>query len=170
MLDRISARYSLLWPAASRTDEQKAQAVSQIAASESTEWERVVLADGSKGPIVAEVSIERVRENRDKKPGTELWLIIRRLETGKLKYYLSNAPKDIPHEELKRALDEVYSKIDSLKDNIVVIGGGEAGVETAMHIAGKGRNVTVLEMSDILAPKSTPVHYYSMFWEAWEYI
>jgi len=65
----------------------------------------VILAEGSKGPIVAEVSIQRVRENDEKgEAGEELWLIIRRLETGKLKYYLSNAPEQIPHEELKRAL------------------------------------------------------------------
>ena len=97
----------LLWPAVdtAQSAEQKAQAVSQIAVSDNTEWERVVLAEGAKGPIVAEVSIQRVRENDEKgEAGKELWLVIRRLETGKLKYYLSNAPEDIPPEELKRAL------------------------------------------------------------------
>ena len=64
----------------------------------------MVLAEGSKGPIVAEVSLQRVRQNRDNRPGEELWLIIRRLETGKLKYYLSNAPQDIAPEELKAVL------------------------------------------------------------------
>jgi SRSO17 transposase len=96
----------LVWPAvdAEGNREQKARAVSGIAGSDSTEWERVVLAEGSKGSIVADVSLQRVRENRDNKPGKELWLLIRRLEGGKLKYYFSNAPKDIPHEELRRAL------------------------------------------------------------------
>jgi len=93
----------LLWPA-TENEEEKAQAVSAIGKREGTEWERVVLAEGSKGPIVAEVSIQRVRENRDNKPGKELWLIIRRLETGKLKYYISNAPEDIVCEELKAVL------------------------------------------------------------------
>ncbi|GFP38078.1 hypothetical protein HKBW3S44_01758, partial [Candidatus Hakubella thermalkaliphila] len=72
--------------------------------SERTAWQRAVLAEGSKGPLVAEVSIQRVRESREGQPGQELWLIIRRLEGGKLKYYLSNAPQDMEAEELKRAL------------------------------------------------------------------
>jgi SRSO17 transposase len=96
----------LLWPAGDSADsgEQKAQAVSQIVASNTIEWQRVVLAEGAKGPIMAQVSMKRVRENRANKPGKELWLVIRRLETGKLKYYLSNAPKAIAPEELRRAL------------------------------------------------------------------
>ncbi|GFP23599.1 hypothetical protein HKBW3S09_01064 [Candidatus Hakubella thermalkaliphila] len=83
---------------------EKALAVSEIARSERTAWQRAVLAEGSKGPLVAEVSIQRVRESREGQPGQELWLIIRRLEGGKLKYYLSNAPQDMEAEELKRAL------------------------------------------------------------------
>ena len=95
----------LVWPAGDAAEKQQAQAVSQIAKRESTEWDRVILAEGSKGPIVAHVSIQRVRENEEKgRAGKEMWLIIRRFEGGKVKYYLSNAPKDIPHEELRRAL------------------------------------------------------------------
>ncbi len=97
----------LLWPPGdgAESGEQKAQAVSRIAKRENTEWDRVILAEGSKGPIVAHVSIQRVRENEEKgRAGKELWLIIRRFEGGKIKYCLSNAPKGIPHEELKRAL------------------------------------------------------------------
>jgi len=95
----------LLHPAAAESGEEKAQAVSAIAKRESTEWEQVVLAEGSKGPILAEVSIQRVRENEEKgRAGKELWLIVRRLEGGKLKYCLSNAPEDIPHEELRATL------------------------------------------------------------------
>lgn len=83
---------------------EKAFAVSEIAQSERTPWRRVVLAEGSKGSIVAEVSIQRVREIREGQPGQELWLIIRRLERSKLKYYLSNAPQDMEAEEFLRAL------------------------------------------------------------------
>lgn len=82
----------------------KALAVSEIARSERTPWQRVVLAKGSKGPIVAEVSIQRVREIREGQYGQELWLIIRQLEGGKLKYYLSNAPENMEVEEILRAL------------------------------------------------------------------
>lgn len=97
---------TLVWPAAGVEEnrEGRARTVSQIGESESSEWERVVLAEGSKGPVVADVSIQRVRENRDRRPGEELWLIIRRLEGGKLKYYLSNAPGEISQKELRRAL------------------------------------------------------------------
>jgi len=97
----------LLWPPGDTAEKQQAQAVSEIAKRENTKWDRVILAEGSKGPIVAHVSIQRVRENEGKgkgRAGKEQWLIVRRFEGGKLKYYFSNAPKDIPHEELKRAL------------------------------------------------------------------
>ena len=54
------------------------------------------------------------------------------------------------------------------KKRVAVIGGGLAGVETAMHLAEKGHKVTVLEMGDMLAPNAVPIHYYTMFKEAWE--
>jgi 2,4-dienoyl-CoA reductase-like NADH-dependent reductase (Old Yellow Enzyme family)/thioredoxin reductase len=63
---------------------------------------------------------------------------------------------------------DVYGNEDALAENVVVIGGGEVGVETGMHLAEKGHKVTVLEMGNMLAPKSIPIHYYSMFREAWE--
>lgn len=52
--------------------------------------------------------------------------------------------------------------------NAVIIGGGEIGVEAGIFLASKGHDVTVIEMKDRLAPDSTPVHYYSMFKDAWE--
>ena len=52
--------------------------------------------------------------------------------------------------------------------NVVVIGGGEVGVEAGMNLAKKGRSVTVLEMQGKLAAESTMIHYYSMFEEAWQ--
>jgi NADPH-dependent 2,4-dienoyl-CoA reductase/sulfur reductase-like enzyme len=61
---------------------------------------------------------------------------------------------------------DVYGKENLLADDIVVIGGGEVGVETGMHLAEKGYKVTLLEMQARLAPEATPVHYYSMFMEA----
>ena len=52
--------------------------------------------------------------------------------------------------------------------NVVVIGGGEVGVEAGMNLAAKGHEVTVLEMTHMLAPESTAIHYYSMFQDAWQ--
>jgi 2,4-dienoyl-CoA reductase-like NADH-dependent reductase (Old Yellow Enzyme family)/thioredoxin reductase len=63
---------------------------------------------------------------------------------------------------------DVYGKEDSLAENVVVIGGGTVGVETGMHLAEKGHKVTVLEMMNMLARDAVPIHYYSMFQEAWE--
>ncbi len=63
---------------------------------------------------------------------------------------------------------DVYGNEDALAENVVIIGGGEVGVETGMHLAEKGRRVTVLEMTNMLARDAVPIHYYSMFKEAWE--
>ncbi len=65
--------------------------VAELAREPIIRWHRVILAEGAKGPIVAEVARMRVWDNRDEKPGVKQWLILRRLEDGQLKYYLSNA-------------------------------------------------------------------------------
>ena len=52
--------------------------------------------------------------------------------------------------------------------NVVIIGGGEVGVETGMFLAQQGREVTVVEMRDELAADTTFMHYRSMFQAAWE--
>jgi 2,4-dienoyl-CoA reductase-like NADH-dependent reductase (Old Yellow Enzyme family)/thioredoxin reductase len=57
---------------------------------------------------------------------------------------------------------------DTLGRRVVVVGGGEVGVETGMFLAQNGRDVTVLEMRGELAADSTIIHYRSMFQEAWE--
>ncbi|MEM3551137.1 MAG: FAD-dependent oxidoreductase [Candidatus Bathyarchaeia archaeon] len=54
---------------------------------------------------------------------------------------------------------DVYGNEDKVAENVVVIGGGEVGVETALHLAQKGRNVTILEMLSKLAPDAAPLHY-----------
>ena len=77
--------------------------VSQIATDDSIPWERVILGEGAKGPIFADVKALRVIECRDDLPGEEVWLYIRRLTDGKLKFSLSNAPADIERAELDRA-------------------------------------------------------------------
>ena len=77
--------------------------VSQIATDDSIPWERVILAEGSQGPIFADVKVLRVIECRDNLPGNEVWLYIRRFTDGKLKFSLSNAPANIPKAELHRA-------------------------------------------------------------------
>ncbi len=57
---------------------------------------------------------------------------------------------------------------EKIKDTVVVIGGGEVGVETGMFLAQLGKEVTVVEMRDELAADTTFMHYRSMFQAAWE--
>lgn len=63
---------------------------------------------------------------------------------------------------------DVYGHEDSLVEKVVIIGGGEVGVETGMHLAEKGHTVTVLEMGGMLAPHAAPLHFYALFKDAWE--
>ncbi len=63
---------------------------------------------------------------------------------------------------------DIYGNEDSLSKDVVIIGGGEVGVETGMHLAQKGHKVVLLEMLAELAPECTPIHYRSLFIEAWE--
>ncbi len=64
--------------------------------------------------------------------------------------------------------ENVYGNEESLAKKVVIIGGGEVGVETGMHLAEKGHHIILLEMLDMLAPNVAPVHFYGMFREAWE--
>ena len=77
--------------------------VSVIAADENIPWEEVVIAEGSKGPIYAQVKYCRVYEIQDGRDGDEVWLYIRKYENGDIKYALSNAPADIEVSALHHA-------------------------------------------------------------------
>jgi thioredoxin reductase len=62
---------------------------------------------------------------------------------------------------------EVYGKEQELGKNVVVIGGGEIGMETAMYLAENGHDVTILSRQKKFAAEADRVHYYSMFADAW---
>ena len=76
--------------------------VSEIAAEPTLSWKTVTVGEGAKGPITAQVARLRVIEKREDLPGRECWLFIRKDADGKIRYALSNAPKDIPLEEMVR--------------------------------------------------------------------
>ena len=64
-------------------------------------WQRYRILEGSKGPLLADFAAVRVVAVRDRLPGPEVWLLIRRSvpdpgEPPVYKYYLSNAPDDLP--------------------------------------------------------------------------
>jgi SRSO17 transposase len=76
--------------------------VSEIAKKSSLHWETANLGEGAKGPIIAQVARLRVIEHKDGLPGKELWLFLRRNADGEVKYSISNAPVDMPLEEMIR--------------------------------------------------------------------
>ena len=77
------------------------QKVSKIARSKNILWTSVILAEGAKGPIIAEVMALRVYLSRDGLPQDDpCWLFIRRNQDGQKKYAISNAPENIPFSEL----------------------------------------------------------------------
>jgi SRSO17 transposase len=60
-------------------------------------WQPYRILEGRKGPLVAELAALRVIAVRERLPGPEVWLVLRRQvvepgEEGEVKYYLSNAP------------------------------------------------------------------------------
>ncbi len=83
---------------------QPAVSVADIANDPDCEWELTILAEGAKGPIFAQMCYMRVVEHKDGLPGKDLWLLMRKEENGKIRFSFSNAPADIPREQLRRAV------------------------------------------------------------------
>jgi pyruvate/2-oxoglutarate dehydrogenase complex dihydrolipoamide dehydrogenase (E3) component len=50
---------------------------------------------------------------------------------------------------------DAYGHESQLGDKIVVIGGGQVGCETALHLADLGKQVTIIEMQDSLCPDAS---------------
>ena len=63
---------------------------------------------------------------------------------------------------------EAFAEHGRLGRNVVVIGGGEVGMEAGMHLAKNGHDVTVLEMRSLLAADTTLMHYRAIFEKAWQ--
>lgn len=88
-------------------DAPKAQRVDQVArALPRKQWQRCVLHEGTKGPMVVEIAALCVVMVADGLPGREEWLVIRRPvgkdATTAWKYYRCNAPKQTPFKTLAR--------------------------------------------------------------------
>jgi SRSO17 transposase len=91
-------------PTKPRVTRGQAQTVGTIAQLPACPWTPVVLAEGAKGPIRAEVACLRVTPAQGGLPrATPVWLFLRRLEDGQVKAAFSNAPADIPLAALCRA-------------------------------------------------------------------
>jgi hypothetical protein len=72
------------------------------AEDENTPWNTVVLGIGAKGPIITEDKIIPIVESRGDLPGKDVWLYVRKLEDGKIKYSLCNAPIDSTAEDIRK--------------------------------------------------------------------
>ena len=78
--------------------------VSDLARLAQYRWKSVVLGEGAKGPIVAQVKCLRVYLSRNGLPqDSSVWLFIRRNPDGKTKFSFSNAPTDMPFSEICKA-------------------------------------------------------------------
>jgi len=71
-----------------------------IAANPDLKWENTYLGEGAKGSIYSETACLRVIVSRNGLPGEEVWLYLRRLSDGSLKFSKSNAPADTPKSTL----------------------------------------------------------------------
>lgn len=60
----------------------------------------------------------------------------------------------IPGKDHKKIIyaSYAYQHLDEVAKDVVIIGGGQVGLETALHLAQNDRNVTVLEMAPTTAP------------------
>ncbi len=70
---------------------------------------------------------------------------------------------NIPGIENAIPATSAFGHEEEIGGNVVIIGGGEIGVETGLHLAQRGKHVTVIEMKDIVAEEANRSHYYSMF-------
>ncbi len=67
-------------------------------------------------------------------------------------------PKAIPGVEHARIASAVYGREKTLGKRITVIGGGQVGLETAVHLQRLGHDVTILEMLSQLAGDASATH------------
>lgn len=74
----------------------------------------------------------------------------------------------IPGIENARDAVSVFGNEESVGQDVVIIGGGEVGVDVGMHLAEMGRNVTVIEMTGMLCATSNIMHTYSHIKKYWE--
>ena len=52
----------------------------------------------------------------------------------------------------------VYDDISKVGQKVIMVGGGLVGCEVGLHLAEHGRDVTIIEMGDKVAPDSYPMH------------
>jgi SRSO17 transposase len=85
---------------------EKPVAIKCILDDETVPWMKRTIAEGAKGPVIAEIKCVRCissrKENRLFVPKSEIWVYIRKHEDGKIKYFISNYPSETPISKLDR--------------------------------------------------------------------
>ena len=93
--------------------------IKTILNDESVPWVRRIIAEGAKGPVIAEIKCLRAvsarKENRLFVPKSEIWVYIRKHEGGTIKYFISNKPADTQIAELDRLATARWSIEQCLK-------------------------------------------------------
>jgi SRSO17 transposase len=80
--------------------------IKTILNDDSVPWVKRVIAQGAKGPVVAEIKLLRCVESRKINrlfvPKSEIWVYIRKHQDGTIKYFISNMPDSTTQAELDR--------------------------------------------------------------------
>lgn len=81
--------------------------VRMLAEDDTYPWQKVKLFEGSKGSVFADTKIIRCLANRTfdgvLTPCYEVWIYVRKFTNGDIRFFISNAPADIPEVELHEA-------------------------------------------------------------------
>ena len=113
-------------PRVARTAPRPREVRELIARGLKLKWERRMIKEGSKGPLVAEFAFLRVTAVRDGLPGPRVWLMFQRTlgSKPKIKFYFSNAPTTCPSSEFVRVSGLRWPVETTLEE-----GKGEVGLD-----------------------------------------
>ena len=64
--------------------------------------------------------------------------------------------------EKATAVVDAFDNINEIGDKVVIVGGGQVGCETGLHLAMSGRKVTIAEMGSAIAPDAIHTHKLAM--------
>jgi SRSO17 transposase len=97
-----------------------------VAAWPESQWHRLEVAEGEKGPRVYDWACQRVVENQDQLPGRDAWLVARRAlhDPADVAYYLSNAPAETALLTLAQVASTRYTIEQCIEE-----GKGETGLD-----------------------------------------
>jgi len=91
-----------------------------------SQWQRLTVAEGEKGPRIYDWACERVVESRASLPGPDAWLLARRSisDPTEIAYYLSNAPVEMPLLKLAQVAASRY-----VVEQVIEEAKGETGLD-----------------------------------------